>query len=325
MDALFCLQPAAKLYVYAMQHPETWAVILNPTANGRKSTQHWKQLKAQLKANKIPFQLYETAKSGDGTTITHQCLKLGSRRILVVGGDGSLNEVVNAVLDQSEIPSHQIQLAIYPAGTGNDFVRTLKIPDNPIVFVKMMLQGKFNLHDAGSIEYLGTQKPLSFFINVAGIGFDAFVAYTANEAKRKGKSGLLTYLSALIKSLFKYEAVECEVVIDQEKTTFQVFAILAGIGKYAGNGMKLVPDAVPDDGLFHITAVRKIGKLKVVRNIAKLFNGTFDQLDEVKITTAKRVRVYPTKRLYVEADGESLGYGAVEFRILPARIQMLIP
>jgi diacylglycerol kinase (ATP) len=319
------LQTALKLYVYAMQHPETWSVILNPTANGRKSTQRWELLEAQLKANQIPFQLFQTTQSGDGTTIALQCLKNGSRSILIVGGDGSVNEVVHAILDQTEIPSHLIKLAIYPAGTGNDFVRTFKIPSEPKAFVKMMLQSKFQIQDAGSIQYLDTQKPLQYFINVAGIGFDAFVAYTANVAKKKGKSGVLTYLIALISSLSKYEAVECVVEIDDEKSTFPVFAILAGIGKYAGNGMKLVPDAIPNDGLFHVTAVLKIGKAKVIRNIAKLFTGAFKHLEEVKITTAKVVRVYPSKKLYVEADGESFGYGPVEFRILPERIQMLIP
>jgi YegS/Rv2252/BmrU family lipid kinase len=308
-----------------MQQPETWSVILNPSAKGGKAARCWKKLEAELHLQQVAFQLFLTEKPGDGTAIAHRCIKTGSRKILVVGGDGSLNEVVHAILVQSEVPSQEIQLAIFAAGTGNDFVKTWKIPSGPKAFVLLLKQEKTVLQDAGSISYPNTKKPLQYFINVAGIGFDALVAYRANEAKKIGKSGLLTYIGALISGLKDYEAISCTVDADGKSSTFEVFAVLVGLGKFAGSGMKLVPDADPTDGYFHITAVRKISRLKVVLNLVSLFTGKFTHLKEVQIFTAKVIRVSPFKQMFVEADGESFGSGAVEFSILPSRIKITIP
>lgn len=308
-----------------MQHPETWSVILNPSAKGGNAAKSWKKLEKQLQATQVSYKLHLTQRSGDGTRIAHQIIQSGDRKILVVGGDGSLNEVIQAILEQEIVPSTEIQVAIFAAGTGNDFVKTWKIPLNIEPFVKMLKQGNVAIQDAGAIQYLNTNKPKQYFINVAGIGFDALVAYRANEAKKSGKSGLLTYISALIGSLKAYQAVGCEVEIDGKPSSFPVFTVLAGIGKYAGSGMKLVPDAIPNDGLFHVTAVRQISKMKIVRNLGKLFSGRFTHFKEVHVTTAKVVRVIPSSKLFVEADGESFGSGAVEFSILPAQIKITIP
>lgn len=308
-----------------MQQSETWSVILNPSAKGGKAAQCWKKLEVELHFQHVAFQLYLTEKPGDGTAIAHQCIIMGSRKILVVGGDGSLNEVVRAILEQTKVPSEEIQLAIFAAGTGNDFVKTWKIPSMPKTFVLLLKQNKTVIQDAGSISYPNTKKPLQYFINVAGIGFDALVAHRANEAKKRGKSGLLTYIGALISGLKDYEAVRCAVEADGKSTTFEVFAVLAGIGKFAGSGMKLVPDADPTDGYFHITAVRKISRLKVVLNLASLFTGKFTHLKEVQIFKAKKIRVSPSEQMFVEADGESFGSGEVEFCILPSRIKITIP
>jgi diacylglycerol kinase (ATP) len=308
-----------------MQQPETWSVILNPSAKGGKAAHSWKKLEKALHAARIPFQLHLTEKSGDGTRLTNSCIQSGDRKILVVGGDGSLNEVVQAILEQQTVTPTTIQLAIFAAGTGNDFVKTWKIPVHPASFVEMLKKGNTAIQDAGAIQYLNTSKPKQFFINVAGIGFDALVAYRANEAKKSGKSGLLTYISALIGSLKDYQVVDCKVEIDGKPSNFPVFTVLAGIGKFAGSGMKLVPDAIPNDGLFHVTAVKQISKLKIVRNLGKLFSGKFTHFKEVEVTTAKVIRVTPSSQLFVEADGESFGSGAIEFSILPAQIKITIP
>jgi diacylglycerol kinase family enzyme len=122
-----------------------------------------------------------------------------------------------------------------------------------------------------------------------------------------------------------YQAVDCQVEIDGKLSNFPVFTVLAGIGKYAGSGMKLVPAAIPNDGLFHVTAVRQISKMKIVRNLGKLFSGRFTHFKEVQVTTAKVVRVITSSQLFVEADGESFGSGAIEFSILPAQIKITIP
>lgn len=308
-----------------MLQSANWSVIVNPSAKGGKALEQWEKLEQVFKQQGIAYVLSLTTKPGDAVEIVQERILAGNRQVLVVGGDGSLNEVVNGLLSQNEVPTTEVKLAVFPAGTGNDFVKTWQIPSDAEDFAEMLNKGETCVQDAGQIVFPNSAQPTHYFLNVAGIGFDALVAHRANTAKIAGKSGLLTYIKALVGSLTAYRAVNCRVSIDDRHVSYPVFTVLAGIGKFAGSGMKLVPDAVANDGFFHVTAVRKISKLKIVFNLLRLFSGKFTHFKEVDVLVAKQVKVFPDSGLFVQADGESLGEGPVEFRILPGRIQVVVP
>jgi YegS/Rv2252/BmrU family lipid kinase len=300
-----------------------WAIILNPHAKGGKAAKIAQKLFEQLDALKITFAIFETKGLGGGEDCARQCIEEGYRQILVAGGDGSVYDVLKGMLSHPAYNTDSCKLADFPIGTGNDFARITKAPADPLRFAELLGNMNFRRFDVGQI--IREEKPVRYFINVAGLGFDAQVAAYANELKKKGYSGLTTYVFALISTLFRYSEADCTIRIDgAEPIRMPVFTVLAGNGTHAGNGMCLAPDADPTDGYFHITCVGKISRFKVVCNVHRIFGGTFKHFKEVKMYKARTVKIIPHTKVAMQADGELLETGAVEFKVLPAAVQFLV-
>lgn len=304
---------------------EKWFLIVNPSAGGGKAQNHIQQIEVLLEAANLAFEIDVTACPGDATKITSAAIAEGYRKFIVVGGDGTLNEVANGILSQKLIPSTEILLAQLPLGTGNDWRRTYGIPDKLEDCVKIIKEGKTKIQDAGFITYSHQgQKKEQYFINVAGCGFDAHVTADANKKKLAGKSGTLTYIGSLISSIRTYKEPTATIEIDGEKSQLEIFTLLAGICKYAGNKMKLVPHAIPNDGLLQTIKVRKISRLKIVFNIARLFNGSFTKLAEVEAGSCSKIKVESESTLLLQVDGESLGEAPFEIEIIPSCLRVIV-
>lgn len=302
---------------------QAWAIILNPHAKGGKAAKIAKKLFERLDAMQITFAIYETKGPGGGEDCARQCIDDGYSHILVAGGDGSVYDVLNGMLSHPAYTANTYKLAVFPIGTGNDFARITKAPSDPLYFAELLGKMNFRRFDVGQI--IRENQPLRYFINVAGLGFDAQVAAYANDLKKKGYSGLTTYVFALISTLFRYQEADCTIRIDDaEAIRMPLFTVLAGNGTHAGNGMRLAPDADPTDGYFHITCVGKIARLKVVFNVHRIFGGTFKHFKEVHIYKARRLKIIPHNKVAIQADGELLETGAVEFQILPAAVQIMV-
>jgi diacylglycerol kinase (ATP) len=302
---------------------QVWAIILNPYAKGGKAAKIAHRLFARLDELKITYAIYETKGPGGGEACARQCMDEGCTRLLVAGGDGSVYDVLNGMLSHPHYNVERYKLAIFPVGTGNDFARITNVPSDPLHFAQLLDTMKFSRFDVGQI--IRDNKPLRYFINVAGLGFDAQVAAKANELKKKGYSGLTTYLFALVSTLFHYREVDCTLRIDGgEPFRLPLFTVLAGNGTHAGNGMRLAPDANPTDGYFHITCVGKISRLKVLLNVHRIFAGTFKHFKEVSIYKARTLHIIPHAKVAIQADGELLETGVVEFSVLPSAVEVLV-
>jgi YegS/Rv2252/BmrU family lipid kinase len=302
---------------------KAWAVIVNPSAKGGKAAKIAQKLWAIFDARKITYVIYETKSQGGGEECARQCMDDGHTQILIAGGDGSVYDVLNGMLSHPNYSVESYKLAVFPIGTGNDFARITKASASPDHFAELLEKMNFRRFDVGQI--IRERHPIRYFINVAGLGFDAQVAAYANDLKKKGYSGIITYVFALLATLFRYRDVDCTLSVDDaEPFRMSLFTVLAGNGTHAGNGMRLAPDANPADGYFHITCVGKISRLKVVLNVHRIFAGTFKHFKEVKIYTARSLRIVPHENVAIQTDGEWLETGAVEFKILPAAVQMLV-
>ena len=196
--------------------------------------------------------------------LTVKNIEQGSKNIIVVSGDGTLNEVVNGVFTQNKYPTEEIALGMITVGTGNDWGRMYNIPRNYKEAISILKTCKTVKQDIGVIQYYSSGKQeRRYFINIAGLGFDAKVVEKTNRQKENGRSGVLIYLINILTTLFKYKDVKAEIIIDGNKIEDEIFTISLGIGKYAGGGMMLTPNAIPDNGSFDLTVIKKMKKMTI--------------------------------------------------------------
>ncbi len=295
-----------------------WFVIVNPNAGKRKGEKDWLEIAAQLTVAGIEYASVFTEHRGHAVDLTRKYVENGYRNIIVVGGDGTLNEVVNGIFTQAHILTEKITLAMIPVGTGNDWCRMYNIPGDYKQAIRLITNRKIFTQDTGTIKYISTEgeEKTRYFINMAGMGFDALVTKKTNKQKELGKSNPMSYVVNILSSLFVYTSTKVTILLDGEKVVSDIFSMSVGICQYNGGGMKQAPDALPDDGLFDLTLIKPIGKFKIIRNIIKLFDGSFTRLPEVSTFRSSKIIIHSEPPMFMEADGESLGHTPFVFNIL---------
>lgn len=287
------------------------AFIINPVAGRSKTAKVWEDIKSNSIVIETEGKPFFTDGPGDAEKLARDLPKEGYRRLIVFGGDGTVNEVINGM----ELGS--TQLGIIPTGTGNDFCRMLGISNKPGEAVKQLFQGKTKIVDIGKINDRR-------FLNTLGVGFDAEVARTANE-EYQNLSGTMAYLGALIKVLKEYKNEE--MIIETETATIKGKMLLAAVGNgsYIGGGMKLIPQAKIDDGKFHLCLIGDASKPDVLMNVSKIFSGKHLSHPKVSSFTASKITIKTTYPLTVQTDGEILGKTPVKAEVIPGALEILIP
>ena len=308
-----------------------WLVVVNPKASVGKSEKDWPLIKQILVNEGIEFDDVLTEYPRHAIEIVRNAIvEKGYRKFISVGGDGTNNEVINGIFTQDVVPTTEITMAALPIGTGNDWRRTFDIPLEYEAVVKIIKAGHTFAHDIGKLTYYNDGDPkIRYFLNAAGTGLDEMVCNTTNIMKRNGKEGTIRYLISVVKCLFKYKITHVQVTVDDEMVfDDNILSISIGNCKYNGGGMMMMPNAIPDDGLFDITVIRKVSIFKFAANVKNIYDGTFiKKLNEVKTFRGKRIRIVsiPPHKLMVETEGENLNNSPFDFEILPKAINMVIP
>jgi YegS/Rv2252/BmrU family lipid kinase len=303
---------------------QKWLIIVNPNAGNGKGKKDWSRISEHLKNEGLSFIVKFTEKKGQAIDLTIEGIKDGYRKIITVGGDGTLNEVVNGVFLNQVCPTTDISLALIPVGTGNDWGRMFGIPLDYKKAIGIIGENKLMLHDVGLVSYFDKSgRKERYFINIAGLGFESVVVKRTNHQKDRGHSGKLIYFYNLLMSLLSYQNTRAELIIDGEKISSDVFSINVGNGKYCGGGMRQTPNALPDDGLLDVTVINGIGKFEIIRNLKILYDGTILSHPRIDGYKCKNLKVSSDSVLYAEADGESLGNTPAEFSIIPAGINIV--
>jgi YegS/Rv2252/BmrU family lipid kinase len=301
-----------------------WFVIVNPNAGKGKGRKDWGHISECLGNNGLTWSEDFTERQGDAISLTQEAISGGYRKILCVGGDGTLNEIVNGVSRQEICPARDITIGLIPVGTGNDWGRMFGIPLDYKGAVKIIKDGKTMFHDIGLVTfYNGTEKGERYFINIAGLGFQSVVVRRTNIQKDKGKSSKAIYFYNLLLSLISYKNTKAEIVIDGKRTEANIFSLNVGNGRYSGGGMRQTPFALTDDGILDVTIIKGIGKIEIIRNLPMLYNGTILNHPKVASYKCKKVSVSSDSVLYVDADGESLGHTPAGFTVIPLSINIV--
>lgn len=295
-----------------------WLVIANPISGQGRAMHHRHEIEAVLHRHGVAFELVVSEHPGHAIELAAHAVEGGCRRILAVGGDGTVNECANGIFRQRAAPTDEILLGVMPIGTGNDWARGLRMPKDYAEIAALMAGGAHRLHDVGvaTFDDGGTRH----FVNVAGLGFDAHVVASLPDRTL----GPMAYLVGLAKGLLSYDAVSLGLTFADRKVEARAFVLFFAIGRYCGSGMNVAPRAEVDDGLFDVTLVQALSRWEVLKSLRKLFDGTL--LDHPKVIALReaqaRVDAGPVP---VEADGELIGHAPVRFTLLPRALRVLAP
>jgi YegS/Rv2252/BmrU family lipid kinase len=302
-----------------------WFVIVNPNAGRRKGEKDWLEIAALLDAAGIRYTNVFTEHPNHAVKLARKYIEAGFRKIIVVGGDGTLNEVVNGVFTQNKYPTKDITLAMIPVGTGNDWGRSFNIPSGYKEAIQLISRMHTRIQDVGKVHYMNNELPKHrHFINMAGLGFDAMVAKRTNKVKQEGKSGPFSYLISLFTSLISYNDSKVNVIVDDKELNANVFTMSVAICKFNGGGMMQAPNAIPDDGLFDVTVITRVSRFLVIRSVKKLYDGSYLKMPQVKTFRGEKVKIESNPPMFLETDGESLGHTPMTFEVLPLSIQVVV-
>jgi diacylglycerol kinase (ATP) len=301
-----------------------WFTIVNPNAGNGKGKKDWERISDLFFRSAIPVNARFTERKGEAIGFTRDALVEGYRKFISVGGDGTLNEIVNGIFTQDACPAKDVVMGMIPVGTGNDWGRMFGIPLVYEGAVKVIKENKTMPHDVGTITYFsadGQQK--RYFMNIAGVGFEAVVVQKTNKQKDKGRSSQAVYFYNLLSSLISYRRPYINITIDGKTVSTKAFSVNVGNGRYCGGGMRQTPDALPDDGLLDITVIKDMGRIEVIKALKILYDGTILSHPKIDGYRSNNLKITSETALYAEADGESLGHTPVEFGIIPDGVNVV--
>jgi len=288
--------------------------IINPVAGKGKALTFINDIKNLFVNSGNKYTIKITERPGHATEIAREYTKKGSLRVYSVGGDGTLNEVINGMVGSNS------SLAIIPAGSGNDFIKSI-VGNNfdPKDILIRTVNGKVRLADLAKVNE-------KYFINISSVGFDAEVVYNTNKIKKlPGISGKLAYILGVIITLFKYNNNYLKVNIDGHCIETKSLLTAIANGRYYGGGMLPTPNAVIDDGQFDICLISEVNRFKIFRFFPRFIKGLHGNLKEVSFYKGKKVTIECDRDLAINIDGEVNKVRKASFEIIPKGISIVVP
>jgi diacylglycerol kinase (ATP) len=312
-----------------MVAPRT-VVVVNPHSQGGKLGKRWPEL-ADTLARAFPFDDVQTTGPGDATRIAREALKSGADRVVAIGGDGTINEVVNGFFEDGVPIAPEASFALIPFGTGGDFRRTAEIPLELADAAAVIAANKRKQIDVGKLELTqrdGT-RALRMFANIASFGVSGVVDRLVNESGKK--LGRLSFALATARATWSYKNQRVELVFDgnvHDRVEATINTVAVANGKYFGGAMKVAPDAELDDGKFDVVAMGDFTFADLLKSGRRLYKGTHLAMDKVSTRRARVVEaapIDPSAEVELDVDGEPLGVLPARFELMPAALWMVVP
>lgn len=299
---------------------KNWVIIINPISGKHFAQKHKEKLMKELNQLRLGFEMDYTTYSKHEIVLVQQAIKNGYRKFISVGGDGTLHHIVNGVLLQNEVPATDIEIGVIPLGTGNDWVKQYKIPNNIKKAVHIINQNKIVKQDIGQIKI---NNKTIYYMNSAGIGFDGFVV---NSLKKYKKFGVAPYFIASLMGFLKYKKSTLKFSFNDKEIISKTLLAAFGICSFCGGGMRFTHQVNTADGLFDITIVKNISMLTLIWHIKKMYNGKLYQhkMVETAKTTKIIIEVVNGEKPFIQADGELIGQGDFSIQLIPKAINFVV-
>ncbi len=298
----------------------SWFIIVNPIAGNLKFSTAWKKIQLLLDVRKINYSFAVTLYSRHEVELVQNAIQKGFRNIISVGGDGTLHHVVNGIMIQRYVKSSDITIGVIPLGTGNDWIKTYNIPNNIEKAIELIHYKKTILQDIGVANT--ENNKVSYFNNVAGLGYDG---YTVNKLKKMKSFGAVAYLLSGLAGFLFYKKTIFKINFNSKSIETNCLMTMVGVCKFSGGGMQFTKDVNTTDGLLDITIVKNLNIFDLISNIKKLYNGHIVHHKKVETYKTNLITVIPrASKTYIQADGELIGVGKVTFKIISKAINFVI-
>jgi diacylglycerol kinase (ATP) len=294
--------------------PNAPLVIVNPTAGGGRAARLIPWLRERL-AVRDDVELFVTRRPGDAEQRAVESGP-GTERIVAVGGDGTVQEVLNGLLARGAATA---RLGVVPVGTGNDLARSLGLPRDPSAAWRVAMGRSSRLTDVARARNGAGEA--RWFASAGGIGFDAQVA-AAMAARRGWQASRVGYLLSTLAELRRFENQPVRITLDGDEIRRDVLLVAIANGAYYGGGMRIAPAAQPDDGVLDVCVVGDISRLTALRELPKLYRGTHVRHPAVSTHTATTIEIDGTSATRVHLDGEPFGTLPLAVQLVPGAIEV---
>lgn len=296
--------------------------IVNGASAGGKTAKRWPEIEHALRSAGVEFDAVFTEGPAHASELAAEALASGRQAIAACGGDGTLSEIVNGLIDErGAARAPGTLLAIIPSGTGGDFRKTLGIDASPRDAAKLIARGRSRSIDAGMIEYADASPPRRF-INIASCGVGYEVDRRVNELKFK--PGKLAYGLVSVYSIIAYGLVPARVIVDGEPIEGRFSSIALANGRCFGGGMQIAPTADPSDGQLDVI-LSSASRTRSILGARHLYDGTHLERPGSMMLRGAKVEIEPlsSSRMGFDVDGEALGFAPATITALPGVLDII--
>ncbi|MCX8065550.1 MAG: FAD-dependent oxidoreductase [Candidatus Hydrogenedentes bacterium] len=312
----------------------SWArtfVVVNPRAWGNMTGKLWPSIEKKLHHAIGPVRVGFTEKPGDGIELARKALLDGCEQIIAVGGDGTINEVVNGFFKNDHLINPEAVFAIVSTGTGRDFAKALHWPQDIDEQIEHLANTSVYPFDLGKLRFVNFkgEETTRYFVNIASFGLSGATDRAVNSYTRlKQYSGKLAFFLGMLQSLITYRNKPVRLKIDGHfDDVLDIKTVAVCNGQYFGSGMHISPNSRLDDGWFDVIVIPGISTVELLLNVKKVYSGTHLTHPKIMTFKAQKVVAYPAYRageVLLDVDGEVPGYLPATFEIIPQAINVRI-
>jgi YegS/Rv2252/BmrU family lipid kinase len=314
-----------------MAVPRT-VLVVNPQSQNGGLGRKWPHLARVIRRELGSFEEVRTRWPGDATFQTRQAIGSGAERVVAIGGDGTVNEVINGFFQDGEPIAPDATLGILPFGTGGDFRKALHIPKDLDKAAKILGAGRTRRIDVGKIEYTlrDGRTDMRMFANIASFGISGVVDRLVNDSSKR-LGGRVSFLLATARAQLQYKNQRVHMVFDDDQNDavdMLVNTVAVANGRYFGGGMRMAPHAELDDGYFDVVALGDLGMKDLLVNGWRIYAGAHLTMDKVSHRRARVVRAEPVDgdgEVEIDLDGETPGILPATFTLLPGALSVIVP
>ena len=300
--------------------------IVNPVSAGKKTVKEWPIFEKKLKDRGYKFDWTFTEYPEHATIITREVIKSGYNLVVSVGGDGTMNEVVNGFFENGNLINAEAGLAIFARGTGCDFIKSFGIKKGFEDFYKILKKNEAQKLDVGKVSFIhdSDQVVTKHFLNISDVGLGGETTRRVNKTKKHLK-GFLAFLIGAMMTILKYKNKTIKLEIDGELVKNEkINSVIVANAKYFGGGMYISPNSEANDGFLDIIVIGDFTTLELIRDFHLIYKGKHLTHPKICHYKAKKIKVTSEPIALLEFDGEQSGITPAEFEIIPQALKVLI-